>query len=193
MFDWLKKKKQSPEEIFNDILAGKNTTFFAIGTTVFPHAPKTESELNEVATLIATDIWGLVKSPLHLIQFITFQIDAANIASNENKYAAELREFSDLYNFEFQGALNNSVLMDEEDSPATFMDEKISVQLREHFSLDESVRIRCLILKVFFNKYRKEINQARKMIAEKVIEYDTQRGNFLSAERWQKVIDDVSE
>ena len=37
MFDWLKKKKQSPEEIFNDILAGKNTTFFAIGTRVFPH------------------------------------------------------------------------------------------------------------------------------------------------------------
>ena len=152
-------RKQTPKEVFDDILSGKNTTYFNIGGRVFPHAPRTLDELNEVIGFIVQDLYNLIPTYEHLYQFVMCEIEGASMSDNET--AQELVEMSGFYPSEYRNALNDSDLMDEEDSATYFLNAKIAPALYEHFSFDDAVIIRCLIMMRFINEYRDEIDDAR--------------------------------
>lgn len=56
--------------------------------------------------------------------------------------------------------------MDEEDSATYFLNAKVAPTLYEHFSFDDAVIIRCLIMMRFINEYKEEIDEAREMFDE---------------------------
>lgn len=157
-------KKQTPKEIFNDILSGKNTTYFNIGGRVFPHAPKTRDELNEVIGFVVKDLYDLLPTYEHLYQFVMCEIEGASMSDNEA--AQKLVAMSGFQPSEYKNSLRGSELMDEEDSATYFLNAKVAPTLYEHFSFDDAVIIRCLIMMRFINEYKEEIDEAREMFDE---------------------------
>lgn len=155
------KPKQTPKEIFNDVVTGKNTSYFTIGKRLFPHAPRTENELNEVAGFVAQDIRALLPSAAHLYQFVMCEIEGASMSDNEN--AQKLVEFSGFHPSEYHNALSGSPLMDEEGSATDFFNLDIFPSLTFHYNMDQAVAIRCRFMTSFINKYRTEIDEARKL------------------------------
>ncbi|NSM11288.1 hypothetical protein G5C01_07990 [Moraxella bovoculi] len=156
-------KKQTPKEIFDDIINGKNTTFFKIGSRAFPHAPRTQDELNEVIGFIVKDLWGLIPTYEHLYQFVMCEIEGASMSDNET--AQQLVQMSGFPPSEYKNALIGSELMDEDDSATHFLNAEIFLDLLAHFNRQEVVFIRCLIMMSFINEYREQIDEARNIFS----------------------------
>ena len=116
---------------------------------------------NELSKFIDEAYQGLDNRIHNQQQFYTFIMEDADGASQGNEIAKHHVESLGLFNVEYDGALHNDSIMDNDDSALEYLNNVISPSLIKDLGLETAIIIRCDIVKKYIKDNQKTLDEAR--------------------------------